>query len=131
MALSNQEKARLTEIYEPILFFHKDEKYRPVHAGDLMERSAMWCNKPIDEDKRSWGNCSHTTSDPFPRSPLIDKGNPSVDPDDADPPKVFIGELDEMTSDSISLAMMSASSSCKHTKTSGFQLALMTSLFQE
>lgn len=93
MTLTLQEKARLAEVYEPILHFHPLEKHWPADPGFVIELSAMWCNKPSEQDKRNWGNCAHDTDSPFPRQPLIPEGSLTVDPAETD--KIYIGTPDE------------------------------------
>lgn len=93
MVLTNAEQTKLSKLYEPILYFHPEETHLPIHPEQFMIESAMWCNKPPRNDRKSWGNCEHKTNDPFPRSPLIPLGSLSVDPDDLDSnTQVYIGK---------------------------------------
>jgi hypothetical protein len=94
MALTADEKARLVEIYEPILYFHPDEIFPPSDPGYFMRASAMWCSQPTDPKvKENWGDGSHLADTPFPRTPLIPKGRLSLDPADDEFTEVdFIGK---------------------------------------
>jgi hypothetical protein len=93
MTLTLQEKARLAEIYEPILHYHPREKNWPNYPTLYITQSAMWCNKPPEKDKRNWGNCAHETDSPFPRQPLIPQGSLTVNPAGTD--KIYIGTPDD------------------------------------
>lgn len=76
MALTRDEKIQLIEAYEPILYFHPDEKFVPVKPDAYMQTSALWHSQPPSHDKSDWG----TGGPGFPRQPLIPKRGISVNP---------------------------------------------------
>lgn len=60
----------LARRFEPILFFHPDEKWFPSDAKRYIENCALWrAESPIDQ-KDSWGG----KGQPFDRTPLIAQG---------------------------------------------------------
>jgi hypothetical protein len=77
--LTNDEKAKLAEIYEPILFMHRDEKYEPISPARYMTGCAMWVNKPAGNDRSKWGDGEHDVDDDFPRDALIPQSKLGVD----------------------------------------------------
>ncbi len=94
--LTSDEKTKLAEIYEPILFQHPEERYDPVSPAMYMTGSGMWCNKPISSNRSTWGDCEQTPSFDFPREALIPRGQLSVNLADLDNPNVsFIGRSEE------------------------------------
>src|SRR5688572_1626683 len=94
--LTNDEKAKLAEVYEPILLMHRDEKYEPISPAGYMTGCAMWVNKPVGTERRHWGDGGHELDDEFPREPLIQQSKLGVDmmtaAADGD---VFIGSEEE------------------------------------
>jgi hypothetical protein len=62
------ENEALIKRFEPILFFHPDEKFFPVDAKRFVENAALWRSRAPLDDKRSWGGMP---ADPFPRSPQV------------------------------------------------------------
>ncbi|MBZ0303466.1 MAG: hypothetical protein K8J31_27245, partial [Anaerolineae bacterium] len=58
MALTAQDKAKIIQAYEPILYFHPDEKFVPVNPRTYIESSMLWPIQPVGEklhEKDSWG----------------------------------------------------------------------------
>lgn len=80
--LTAEEKAKLAEIYEPILFHHRDEKYEPISPDRYMAGSTMWCNKPVSDRRFDWGDCGGPQGD-FPHDPLIPQSRVGVNAADA------------------------------------------------
>lgn len=80
MDLTPEQKRRLIETYEPILYFHKDERWTPVKPEAYVESSALYCTQPADKnsrhDKENWGACQRDQT--FPRKPLIPRDGISV-----------------------------------------------------
>jgi hypothetical protein len=85
--------------FEPVLYFHKDERFFPSDAKRYMEHCALWDvnGSPLDSKAR-WGGTSPRT---FPHSPriargkiVVNAGEPPVKPPDADGsnPGKFLGE---------------------------------------
>jgi hypothetical protein len=62
--------AKLARRFEPILFFHKDEKFFPSDAKRYIEKCALWKSQAPFDVKNSWGGMGG----PFPRNPLIGYG---------------------------------------------------------
>jgi hypothetical protein len=58
----------LARRFEPILFFHPDEKFFPSDAKLYIEKCALWKAEAPFDVKDSWGGLGA----PFPRNPLID-----------------------------------------------------------
>jgi len=85
MPLSQEQKIQLIKAYEPILYFHKDEKFTPVKPEVYMQNSALWCSQPggpeSRHDKNNWDACEGEVEG-FPREPLLEKGAISVNPID-------------------------------------------------
>lgn len=93
--LTVEEKAKLAEIYEPILFHHRDEKFEPISPDRYMSGSAMWCNKPVSPVQFNWGDCSGSGNNDFPNNPLIPRGRLNVDAAlAAENGDIFIGSQD-------------------------------------
>jgi len=95
--LTEEEKIKLATVYEPIMFFHRDEKYEPISPARYMSESAMWCNQPVSSSRESWGACKSVTGRiDFPVDPLIKKGELSLDSDDIGViNRTFIGSENE------------------------------------
>lgn len=88
MALTKAQKIKLIDAYEPILYYHPDEKFVPVKPEVYMQASALWHSQPPSHDKKDWGNGGPG----YPRKPDIDKGSLSVNPaDDGVGGKTYIG----------------------------------------
>ncbi len=84
MALTDEQKKALIKAYEPILYFHPDEPFRPVHARSYVESSALWVSQPAGAESRhqkeNWGDGSSDQS--FPRQPIIPKNGISTSSND-------------------------------------------------
>ena len=92
MPLTKEQKQRLIEAYEPILYFHPDEGYVPVKPDVYVEASALWCSQPPSHDKRDWDACKGSeVRDVFPKEPLIEKGKITVNPGLHDGASKFLG----------------------------------------
>jgi hypothetical protein len=57
--------------FEPILFFHPEEKFLPSNAKRYIEKCALWKAEAPFDTKDSFGGMGA----PFPRAPLIAKGS--------------------------------------------------------
>jgi hypothetical protein len=85
--------------FEPVLYFHKDERFFPSDAKRYLEHCALWDAKgPPFDDKAKWGGTSPRTFPHFPRIArgklVVLDGEPPVvppAPDGSDPGK-YIGE---------------------------------------
>jgi hypothetical protein len=84
--------------FEPILYFHRDERFFPSDAKRYMERCALWdvIGTPRDSKAR-WGGTSSRTFPHFPRISrgklVVAKDEPPVVPESADGIKgTFIGD---------------------------------------
>jgi hypothetical protein len=64
----DQSPEALAQRFEPILFFHQDEKFFPSDAKRYIEKCALWKAEAPFDVKDSWGGMGV----PFPRNPLID-----------------------------------------------------------
>ena len=55
--------------FEPVLFFHPDERFLPSDAKRYVEKSGIWpvIGTPVD-DRKSWGDAAHGV---FPRHPRV------------------------------------------------------------
>jgi hypothetical protein len=92
MALTPEEKAKLIQAYEPIMYFHPDEKFVPVNPRTYIESSALWPIQPVGDklhEKSSWGEFGTHPAFPgipgrekFPRRPSILRGGLSLNPAD-------------------------------------------------
>ncbi|MDI5891223.1 hypothetical protein [Halomonas rhizosphaerae] len=83
MTLTLEEKAVLIDAYEPIVYYHPQEKFPPINPATFMRASAMWCNKPPRHRLESWGNCAHDPEETaFPRAPLIPLGQLKLTPEE-------------------------------------------------
>ena len=60
----------LARRFEPILFFHPDERFFPSDAQTYVEQSSLWIAETPFDVKDSWDG----KGSPFPRSPVIDFG---------------------------------------------------------
>jgi hypothetical protein len=60
----------LARRFEPILYFHREEKFFPSDAKRYLERCALWQAESPFDVKDSWGG----KGKPFPRSPMIPSG---------------------------------------------------------
>ncbi|MBZ0296459.1 MAG: hypothetical protein K8L99_28110 [Anaerolineae bacterium] len=78
MPLTEEEKKQLIEAYEPILYFHPEEKFVPVRPEAYLQSAALWHSQPPSHNKTDWGNGGPG----FPRTPIIPKGGISVNPAD-------------------------------------------------
>ncbi len=76
MSLTPEQQTKLILAYEPILYFHPDEKFVPVRPEAYMQASALWHSQPPSHKKEDWGNGGPG----FPRTPDISKGNITVNP---------------------------------------------------
>ncbi|OUR89351.1 hypothetical protein A9Q81_22080 [Gammaproteobacteria bacterium 42_54_T18] len=81
MALTKEQKLSLIKAYEPILYFHPDEAWQPIHPQKYIETSALWVAQPGGDEsrhlKQNWGNGSADQA--FPRKPIIPKNGISID----------------------------------------------------
>jgi hypothetical protein len=68
---STAETLELGKRFEPILFFHPEEKFLPSNAKRYIEKCALWKAEAPFDTKDSFGGMGA----PFPRSPLIAKGS--------------------------------------------------------
>ena len=60
--------AELARRFEPILHFHKDERFFPSDAKRYIEACALWSG--AGDDKKTWGPGGPT----LPRTPLVGRG---------------------------------------------------------
>lgn len=74
----------LAKRFEPILFFHPQERFFPSDAKRYLESCALWQAEAPFDQKGSWGG----TAAPFPRQPLIAKGGMAAIPNE---PGVLLG----------------------------------------
>ena len=66
--------------FEPILYFHRDERFFPSDAKRYMERCALWdVNGSPRDSKVRWGGTSAAT---FPHRPRIPRGKLIVGKDE-------------------------------------------------
>src|SRR5215475_6231296 len=75
MALDHADIARR---FEPVLYFHLEEKFFPSDAKRYLERCALW-NAPHDANA-SWGSGPGGSGPGFPRRPLIQRRHISAMP---------------------------------------------------
>jgi hypothetical protein len=61
---------QLVRRFEPILYFHPDEKFFPSDAKRYLEHCALWRAQPPFDQKDSWGG----KGQPFDRKPLVEYG---------------------------------------------------------
>ncbi len=85
--------------FEPILYFHRDERFFPSDAKRYMERCALWdVNGSPRDSKVRWGGTSAATFPHRPRIPrgklIVGKDELPVVPDTPDKPGAgtFIGD---------------------------------------
>jgi hypothetical protein len=64
----------LARQFEPILFFHPDERFYPADAKHYVEQCALWRAQAPFDVKDSWGG----KGAPFDRAPIIDYGKISA-----------------------------------------------------
>jgi hypothetical protein len=84
--------ADLIRRFEPVLFFHKDERFFPSDAKRYLEHCALWdVRNPIRDDKAFWGGTSSRT---FPHFPLIARNQIAATADEAGPGRTFLGSVD-------------------------------------
>ncbi|MGE2814716.1 hypothetical protein ACQI5H_06145 [Mycobacterium heidelbergense] len=68
---------QLIKRFEPVLFFHPDEKFFPVDAKSFVEHCALWTSTAPFDDKSTWGGAPGTA---FPRKPQVEAGHLSAVP---------------------------------------------------
>lgn len=71
----------LIKRFEPVLFFHPDEKFFPVDAKRFIEQAALWTSREPFDDKATWGGAP---GDPFPRRPQVAAGKLAAAPNEGD-----------------------------------------------
>lgn len=59
---------QLIKRFEPVLFFHPDEKFFPVDPKRVVEHSALWASSAPFDDKNTWGGPPGAS---FPRRPDV------------------------------------------------------------
>ena len=88
MALTREEQNKIIEAYEPIVYFHPEERFFPVKPEAYLQASALWHSQPPSHKKEDWGNGGPG----FPRTPDVEKGKLSVNPaDDGVGGKTYLG----------------------------------------
>jgi hypothetical protein len=85
--------------FEPILYFHRDERFFPSDAKRYMEHCGLWDVIGVPRDSKTrWGGTSAATFPHRPRIPrgklIVGKDEPPVVPDSPDSPGngTFIGD---------------------------------------
>jgi hypothetical protein len=76
MALTQQQKIAIAQAYAPLLYFHPEEEFVPIHPEFYIKGSALWEGLPPTDQKKDWGE--HKTV--WPRRPSIPKLGISIDP---------------------------------------------------
>lgn len=62
---------RLVKRFEPVLFFHPEEKFYPSDAKRFVERAALWTARSPGDDRNGWGG---QPGGSFPRRPTVPAG---------------------------------------------------------
>jgi hypothetical protein len=85
---NNPNTVKLIRRFEPILFFHPQERFFPSDAKRYLERCALWKAEAPFNTKDSWGG----KGSPFPRAPMIAHGNIAAIQTETQPGETFLGE---------------------------------------
>jgi hypothetical protein len=101
MALTAQQRISLIRAYTPILFFHPEERFEPIHPQAFMEHSALWRSNSLGK-KEGWG-LGAPDFPAFPRHPMIPRHGISLkpsedveggsDPDGDGVPEFYLGHM--------------------------------------
>lgn len=101
MVLTIPEQIKLMQVYEPVLFLHRNENFAPISPRGYIERSSLWSylttNLPFadnDSQKKTWGK--PIFSEGLPRTADVPASETSVDPNDLnDDNQVYLGLQNE------------------------------------
>lgn len=101
MALTTPEKLKLMQMYEPVLFLHRNENFAPISPRAYIESSSLWSYQETDfpfadnnSQKKTWGK--PLLSEDFPRTANVTASETSVEPSDLnDENRVYLGFQDE------------------------------------
>jgi len=97
VSFTPEQKLRLMAAYAPVLYLHRSERFVPVSPSAYLERAALWDdNAPGSHLREGWG---HPTGGggfgpppPFPRAPLLEPGQLTVEQANAGGNVHFLGE---------------------------------------
>lgn len=78
MALTSEQRIRLIREYAPILFFHPEERFVPIHPLAFINQSALWRGNSTGK-KEGWG-LGGANFPNFPRNPSIPRKGISLNP---------------------------------------------------
>ena len=83
----------LVQRFEPILFFHPEERFFPSDAKRYLEHCALWkAVRDRFDEKNSWGGKGQIKGAPFPRHPMIENGKIAAVEGEKGPGDTYLGE---------------------------------------